>query len=275
MEHNTLITPQEADILGGRTDATFRHPGNVKLRNTIVSLLETHHNASRRKEKSDVMKQVVQDINNTGGRFLKYGIKMKVWFQRSSNQDFAQLPRCIYPQHSKCLESMKSHLKKQRNESPNLVVKSSSKSVIKEKKTPPRRTSRTKQRKRNHTISSLRVRTTGGGAVTPTAPSAFSAGVQATIAAAVAVDNSSSPARRISLSHSEDDLQSACSEVGAWPLESEEAGAAAEDDLFAPISCSCFCKECCCWYSFARHRGRTEDAKQHSDNFDASMFRHI
>lgn len=66
-----MIQPGNTDILCGRGKAYANHPGNRKFKGIIESNLPKYKNASRRIERSIVLAAVVDEVVDSGSRFLK------------------------------------------------------------------------------------------------------------------------------------------------------------------------------------------------------------
>lgn len=56
-------------VLFGRGEPTRTHPGNVVLRKLVNKYLEGYINASKQ-EKTSIIRQVIQGIDDSGGRYL-------------------------------------------------------------------------------------------------------------------------------------------------------------------------------------------------------------
>lgn len=78
------VTPTDNDVLCGRGINNFKHPGNKSLRSKIVAKLDGYVLCSRRGEKTNIIRGVIADVNNQGGRFLKYDYTAKRWFDGGS-----------------------------------------------------------------------------------------------------------------------------------------------------------------------------------------------
>lgn len=111
MTEQTFIIPKAVDILGGRSNHAFRHAGNVKLRRTVVELLETYHNKTKRKDKINMIRGVLQDIQDEGGKFLKYAYDKGKWYDAGFVEARTKISHTFrdasIPNKIKCLEPMK------------------------------------------------------------------------------------------------------------------------------------------------------------------------
>ena len=60
---------REIDIVFGRGAPLRRHPGNIKFRSVVESFNEQYGSASKH-EKTEIIRKVIQEIQNTGAQFL-------------------------------------------------------------------------------------------------------------------------------------------------------------------------------------------------------------
>ena len=74
-----IIKPADADILFGRGRKINNHPGNVKFRNLVVSKKEEYDNAPEG-FKITIADGIIEEINNSGGRFLDRVDKESPWY---------------------------------------------------------------------------------------------------------------------------------------------------------------------------------------------------
>ncbi len=65
-----IITPNENDVLLGRGGKSFDHIGNRKLRDLATVYFE-RYNTAKKNDKTSVAQDIVEHIQNLGGRFLK------------------------------------------------------------------------------------------------------------------------------------------------------------------------------------------------------------
>lgn len=66
-----VSVPSKLDILCGRGLASFNHEGNVQFRFIIASNIAKYRAASRKPEKTTIVRKIVDDIHESGGRFLR------------------------------------------------------------------------------------------------------------------------------------------------------------------------------------------------------------
>jgi len=108
------LTPTEYDVLCGRGPKSFKHPGNQKLRTRIVLSLERYDKCESRKEKTLLIREIIQSIMNEGGRFLKFDKTNNCWFDGGvkaarSRVGFA-FRDARTPDKVKCIEKLKEYL---------------------------------------------------------------------------------------------------------------------------------------------------------------------
>jgi hypothetical protein len=70
VNHTVLVVLGPCDVLLGRGKIIQNHEGNLRFRRLIQSQM-TRYQHSPKCDKTEIAKQVVLAINNTGGRFLK------------------------------------------------------------------------------------------------------------------------------------------------------------------------------------------------------------
>jgi len=74
------LTPTPNDVLCGRGPKSFKHPGNQRLRTLIVLSLERYDRCESRKQKTLLIREIIQSILKGGGRFLKFDKTNDGWF---------------------------------------------------------------------------------------------------------------------------------------------------------------------------------------------------
>ena len=67
----SVSVPSKKDILFGRGKSIYNNPGNILLRDIVGKNFDAYKNASQRSKKSEIVRAVVDDILETGARFLK------------------------------------------------------------------------------------------------------------------------------------------------------------------------------------------------------------
>lgn len=73
------VTPTENDILCGRGRAAYGRPANQKLRVKVFELLE-EYKSSTRTGKTGVIRGIIAELTQDGGRFLKYDVDTQQWY---------------------------------------------------------------------------------------------------------------------------------------------------------------------------------------------------
>lgn len=74
------VTPQPADVLAGRSSHAFAHKGNTLLRLRIAAHLDEYKSRSSRKEKTGIIRRVLEQMCADGGRFLRYDKETHQWY---------------------------------------------------------------------------------------------------------------------------------------------------------------------------------------------------
>ena len=83
-----VTEPSEHDVLLGRGSRINFHPGNVFFRNVIKGSLgrEYHRTDTTREEKTSISVQLVHEVQNRGGKFLKFDPTAHRWYEISNQQ---------------------------------------------------------------------------------------------------------------------------------------------------------------------------------------------
>jgi hypothetical protein len=79
-DRDVIIEPKPGDILLGRGKAAFQHEGNSRLRLVIIQTLGRFTTSKSRIEKTNMVRSIVKDIIDRGGRFLKKDPKKPDWY---------------------------------------------------------------------------------------------------------------------------------------------------------------------------------------------------
>lgn len=66
-----FITPEPRDVLCGRGISCHQHPGNKFLRQLIDRNLPKYATADSKSDKSSILRDIIRNILQQGGRFLK------------------------------------------------------------------------------------------------------------------------------------------------------------------------------------------------------------
>jgi len=80
-QYGAITTSQlrSEDVLSGRGGGTNRHPGNIHFR-SIVAEAQPVYAGSRKRDKSDIAKNIVKKIRDNRGRFLKLNDDTGLWY---------------------------------------------------------------------------------------------------------------------------------------------------------------------------------------------------
>lgn len=104
-------TPQPIDVLGGRGNKAFSHPGNKNLRSRIVQLLDNYKECQTRKAKSAIVQSTVDKLQADGARFLKFDASKKEWFDAGYKEARLKVSHAFrdasIPNKVKCIEALK------------------------------------------------------------------------------------------------------------------------------------------------------------------------
>ena len=74
------ITPEANDVLCGRGRTAFQHTGNSRLRVLIARSLDRFTSSKTRMEKTNIVRSIVQNVLDCGGRFLKRDPSKTYWY---------------------------------------------------------------------------------------------------------------------------------------------------------------------------------------------------
>jgi hypothetical protein len=64
------------DVLCGRTAESYAHPGNTRFREIVQQRRKEYRSATRRSDKNLITKQVIQSVQQPGGRFLRFDARV-------------------------------------------------------------------------------------------------------------------------------------------------------------------------------------------------------
>lgn len=78
LQHNVNVVNHN-DVLCGRSRFAFDHPGNAILREKIASALDQYNTCSR-KGKTAIIRDIVDSVIRSGGRFLKFDDTKEQWY---------------------------------------------------------------------------------------------------------------------------------------------------------------------------------------------------
>jgi len=76
-----LQYPTKNDVLCGRGGKINEHPGNVRFRAIVEQYKEQYNLASNKNNKANISRDVVGQIYDVGGRFLKKDAMTGLWFE--------------------------------------------------------------------------------------------------------------------------------------------------------------------------------------------------
>mmetsp|Transcript_3897 Transcript_3897/g.5951 ORF Transcript_3897/g.5951 Transcript_3897/m.5951 type:complete len:295 (-) Transcript_3897:163-1047(-) len=76
-----LQYPSKHDVLCGRGGKINEHPGNVRFRAIVEQYKEQYNLASNKNNKANISRDVVGQIYDVGGRFLKKDAMTNLWFE--------------------------------------------------------------------------------------------------------------------------------------------------------------------------------------------------
>jgi len=104
--------PQSIDVLGGRGSKAFHHTGNRWLRKTIVELLESYKKSKKGgREKSSIVRNIIEIIREEGRRFLKFDKDAQQWYDAGFNEARLKIGHAFrdasLPNKVKCFEAVK------------------------------------------------------------------------------------------------------------------------------------------------------------------------
>lgn len=75
-----VMEPAECDVLCGRGKTAFQHAGNMWLRLKIAKAVQEFEQCKSRVEKTKLVRSIVKDVLNRGGRFLKRDCRDDEWY---------------------------------------------------------------------------------------------------------------------------------------------------------------------------------------------------
>lgn len=73
--------PRKSDILFGRGGGTNFHPGNMEYRRKIKMKQKDYIDARQRSTKSEIIAEIIREVQAEGGRFLKQDESSKLWYE--------------------------------------------------------------------------------------------------------------------------------------------------------------------------------------------------
>lgn len=91
----TEYVPVEHDVICGRGNSCKNHNGNVFLRSVIGRNLPNYLTASTKTDKSIVVSQIVKEIRNEGGNFVRQDEASGEWYQVSERALREKVGQCL------------------------------------------------------------------------------------------------------------------------------------------------------------------------------------
>lgn len=76
---NLVVVPSSMDVCFGRGNGVMKLPGNVRYRKLIETHRERYENEPSKGKKSDIIREVVATVLDSGGRFLKQDSDGAAW----------------------------------------------------------------------------------------------------------------------------------------------------------------------------------------------------
>merc|ERR1712038_254281 len=92
-----LIRPNDNDVIGGRGNGPKNHDGNVAFRNLVQKYKIDYINAYTSKEKRSIVTQIIAEVRQKGGRFLKkeYDKKTMIWKEMDENSIIIKVAQAL------------------------------------------------------------------------------------------------------------------------------------------------------------------------------------
>lgn len=92
-----LICPNDNDVIGGRGNGPKNHDGNVAFRNLVQKYKIDYINAYTSKDKRSIVRQIIAEVGQRGGRFLRkeYGNKGVKWEEMDENSILIKVAQAL------------------------------------------------------------------------------------------------------------------------------------------------------------------------------------
>lgn len=94
--------PTDADVIFGRGNGANYHPGNIRFRQLTLRKVEAYCEARRREQKDELARQLLAEVEQNGGRFLKSvevttseGETVSVWEVVPPNKVLAKVKQAL------------------------------------------------------------------------------------------------------------------------------------------------------------------------------------
>jgi hypothetical protein len=119
VEGDCFVNCKDSDVLSGRGRGTNEHPGNKFFRALILSYRDIYESATRSK-KPLVSVDIVRDVRNRGGRFLRKDKKDGLFYEINDNAAREKASQAL--RHTRSLETRsKDHLKILKDQTPKMM----------------------------------------------------------------------------------------------------------------------------------------------------------
>jgi len=92
-----LIRPNDNDVIGGRGNGPKNHDGNVAFRNLVQKYKIDYINAYTSKDKRSIVRQIISEVRQRGGRFLRkeYSDKAVKWAEMDDNSIMIKVAQAL------------------------------------------------------------------------------------------------------------------------------------------------------------------------------------
>lgn len=92
-----LIRPNDDDVIGGRGNGPKNHDGNIAFRNLVQKYKIDYINAYTSRDKRSIVKQIIAEVGQKGGRFLKkeYNDKAMIWKEMDENSILIKVAQAL------------------------------------------------------------------------------------------------------------------------------------------------------------------------------------
>jgi hypothetical protein len=110
--------PEQYDIMCGRGDACFRHPGNVTFRHVVDNHLDRYYTATCKMEKSLIVKDILDAVSRSYStfqpiKFIRFDTQRQLWYEigdKATVQKVGQKLReiiCLRDPQKRAINAMK------------------------------------------------------------------------------------------------------------------------------------------------------------------------
>lgn len=96
VEHD-IICPNDNDVIGGRGNGPKNHDGNIAFRNLVQKYKIDYINAYTSKDKRSIVRRIIDEVAQKGGRFLKkeYDDKAMIWKEMDENSIMVKVAQAL------------------------------------------------------------------------------------------------------------------------------------------------------------------------------------